>query len=220
MSSFQSARREFLHLLSGSVGAAWLAANWPALASAAEHAHQARKTQHPKLEILTADQAQELDAITSRIIPTDDVAGAHEAGVVYFIDHALKTFANEALPKYKKGLDEVQARSAKLFPGVTRFSSATPEQQDKIIAELFAESEKDETTRRLDPTSPDARFIDTVRVHTIFGYLVDPEGGGNRDYAGWKVIGRDPAHEFTAPFGYYDKDYPGWQPAPADTEKK
>ena len=47
-----------------------------------------------------------------------------------------------------------------------------------------------------------------------------PEGGGNRDFAGWKAIGRDPEHNFTSPFGYYDKDYPGWQPASAETEKK
>jgi hypothetical protein len=25
---------------------------------------------------------------------------------------------------------------------------------------------------------------------------------------------------FQPPFGYYDKDYPGWQPAAADPEKK
>ena len=220
MSALQPARREFLHLLSGSVGAAWLTVHWPALVSAAEHAHEAAESENPKLQVLTADQARELDAITSRLIPTDDVAGAHEAGVVYFIDRVLKTFASDAAPKYDKGLAEVQERTARLFPGVPRFSAATPEQQEKILSDLFAESEKDETSRGLDPTSPNARFIETLRVHTIVGYLVDPEGGGNRDYSGWKAIGRDPAHEFAPPFGYYDKDYPGWQPAPAETEKK
>lgn len=220
MSSFQPVRREFLHLLSGSVGAAWLAANWPTLVSAAEHAHQAAKSENATLEALTVEQAREVDALTSRIIPTDDVAGAHEAGVVYFIDHALKTFASYALPLYREGLAEVQVYTAKLFPGVARFSAATPEQQDKILASLFAESEKNGSSPWLDPIHGNASFVETLRVHTIFGYLVDPGGGGNRDFAGWKAIGRDPAHVFSPPFGYYDKDYPGWQPAPAETEKK
>jgi len=220
MNSFQSARRDFLHLLTGSAGAAWLAANWPALLSAAEHAHQAAKSEHPALEVFSAEQARELDALTSRIIPTDDAAGAHEAGVAYFIDRALRTFARDNVPDYQKGLVQVQERTAKLFPGVARFSAASGEQQDKILADLFAESEKKDATRTLDLAAQKASFIETLRIHTIFGYLVDPEGGGNRDFVGWKAIGRDPAHVFSPPFGYYDKDYPGWRPVPAETEKK
>ena len=220
MNSFQPARRDFLQLLSGSVGAAWLTANWPALVSAAEHAQQAVKSANPAMEVLTADQARELDAFTSRLIPTDDVAGAHEAGVVYFIDRALKTFASDHVAEYQKGFAELQERTTKQFPGLARFSAAAPEQQDKLIAEWFAESDKADETQRLDPAGAKSTFVETVRVHTIFGYLIDPEGGGNRDFVGWKAIGRDPAHMFTAPFGYYDKDYPGWQPAAAETEKK
>jgi hypothetical protein len=58
-----------------------------------------------------------------------------------------------------------------------------------------------------------------VRVHTIVAFLVDPDSGGNRDGVGWKVIGREPEHIFQPPFGYYDKDYAGWQPNPPDAEK-
>jgi gluconate 2-dehydrogenase gamma chain len=220
MSSSHSARREFLQLLSGSAGAAWLATQWPALVSAAEHARQSAKAENPKLEVLTAEQAREVDALTSRLIPTDEVAGAREAGVVYFIDRALRTFASDSVPDYQKGLAEVQARTAKLFPGVARFSAAAPDQQDKIIGDMFAEMEKANTGPRLNPVGHKAPFIETLRMHTIVGYLVDPEGGGNRDFAGWKAIGRDSAHMFSPPFGFYDKDYPGWQAAPAETEKK
>ena len=67
MNSFQPPRREFLQIFSGTAGAAWLAANWPAIVSAAEHAHQAAKSANPTLEALTAEQARELDAITSRL---------------------------------------------------------------------------------------------------------------------------------------------------------
>lgn len=220
MNSFDSARRNFLQLLGGTASAAWLTANWPALVSAAEHAHQAAKSDHPALEVLTADQAREVEALAACIIPSDATAGAREAGVVYFIDRALKTFFSETLPVYQKGLDAVQKSTAELFPGVPRFSAATEEQKLIIFSHIAEESERPESgARRLAPgASPD--FFQSLRIHTIFGYLVDPEGGGNRDFVGWKAISRDPSHSFSAPFGFYDKDYPGWQPVTGETEKR
>ena len=220
MNSFHPARRDFLQLLGGTAGAAWLTANWPALVSAAEHAHQATKSDHPVLEVFTADQAREVEALASCIIPSDAAAGAREAGVVYFIDRALKTFFSDTLPIYQKGLEAAQKTTTELFPGVPRFSAATDEQKLKIFTHLAEESERENSgPRRLAPgTSED--FFQTLRVHTIFGFLVDPEGGGNRDFAGWKAIGRDPSHSFSPPFGFYDKDYPGWQPVSGETEKK
>jgi gluconate 2-dehydrogenase gamma chain len=220
MNSFDSARRDFLQLLGGTAGAAWLTANWPALVSAAEHAHQAAKSDHPALEVFTAGQAREVEALCACIIPSDETAGAREAGVVYFIDRALKTFFSDALPIYQKGLEAAQKTTTELFPGVPRFSAATEEQKLKIFTQIAVESERPEgATRPLAPgVSPD--FFRTLRVHTVFGFLVDPEGGGNRDYAGWKAIGRDPSHSFSPPFGFYDKDYPGWQPVSGETEKK
>jgi len=58
-------------------------------------------------------------------------------------------------------------------------------------------------------------------VDTISGFLIDPDSDrrGNRDGVGWKAIGRDPQHMFQPPFGFYDKDYPGWQPNPPDADK-
>lgn len=220
MSSFQPERRDFLQMLSGYVGAGWLAANWPAMLSAAEHAHQAAKSSNPVLEVFTPEQAREVDALTSCIIPTDDMPGAHEAGVVYFIDHALKTYASESLPTYQKGLEELQKYTAETFPSVARFSEASEEQRRKILTDLLADSDLQKGVPRRGIPAGSADFLRTLRFDTICGFLVDPEGGGNRDFAGWKTIGRDPAHSFAPPFGSYDQDYPGWQPPPAETEKK
>ncbi len=58
------------------------------------------------------------------------------------------------------------------------------------------------------------------RFATICGFLSDPARGGNRDEVGWKLIGLDSTHSYQPPFGYYDRDYPGWQPAPAAPAKK
>lgn len=214
-----SARRDFLLHLGGVAGAAWINAQWPAMLAAAQHAHQAAASKQA-FEVLTPEQASEVEAIAARIIPTDELPGATEAGVVYFIDRALKTFASDALPLYQKGLPAVNQIAAKTFSGVNTFSTATATQQDKILAELFAEAPPSPGPQRRNSAVAATDFIQAVWFHTICGFLVDPEGGGNRNFAGWKAIGRDPAHSFSPPFGYYDKDYPGWQPVPAETDKK
>jgi gluconate 2-dehydrogenase gamma chain len=213
MTKTDSARREFLLQMGGLATAAWVQAQWPAMISAAQHAHQAAKTQ-AGFTVLTAAQAHEIEAITARIIPTDDMPGAKEAGVVYFIDRALATFASESVEVYKKGLNEMNQTTAEMFPGIERFSAASTEQQDQFLGELSKQLEdRERRPQRTAPAvSPD--FMQTLWTHTVFGFLVDPEGGGNRDYAGWKVIGRDPAHTFTSPFGFYDQDYPGWSAEP------
>lgn len=199
-----SDRRDFLLHLGGIAGTAWISAQWPVMVAAAQHAHQAAASRQP-FEVLSPDQAKEVEAIAARIIPTDELPGATEAGVVYFIDRALRTFASDNLPRYQTGLAEVHHLATQMFPGVTSFSGATPEQQDKILTELAPAG---------------SGFLQTIWYDTVCGFLIDPESGGNRDFAGWKVIGRDPAHSFSPPFGYYDKDYPGWQPLSTEAGKK
>jgi gluconate 2-dehydrogenase gamma chain len=189
------------------------------MVAAAQHAHQAAASKQ-SFAVLTPEQAKEVAAIAARIIPTDELPGATEAGVVYFIDRALKTFASDALPQYQSGLVDVNRTTTQMFPGVNSFSAATPEQQDKVLTELSATQLPRTGSRRRNQAPAASRFLPTIWYHTVCGFLIDPEGGGNRDFVGWKVIGRDPAHSFSPPFGYYDKDYPGWQPLPAETDKK
>jgi gluconate 2-dehydrogenase gamma chain len=214
-----SDRRDFLLQLGGTAGAAWISALWPTMVAAAQHAHQAAASKQ-SFEVLTPEQAKEVAAIAARIIPTDELPGATEAGVVYFIDRALKTFASDALPQYQAGLVDVNRATTQMFSGVNSFSAATPEQQDKVLTELSAIQLPQTGSRRRNQALAASGFLQTIWYHTVCGFLIDPEGGGNRDFVGWKVIGRDPAHSFSPPFGYYDKDYPGWQPHPAETDKK
>ena len=221
MNSNLGARREFLLQLGALAGAAWFETQWPAVLSAAQHAHEAAKdTRAPTFEVLTPDQAKQIEAITSQIIPTDELPGAREAGVVYFIDRALKTFARDTLPLYQKGLADVGRITAELFPGIRNISDATPEQQEQIVAELMFEMSPRPGMRRNAAASAGSDFPPILWIHTLFGFLLDPEAGANRDYAGWKVIGRDPAHSFSPPFGFYDKDYPGWQANAPETDKR
>lgn len=220
MKSTLEARRDFLLQAGGLAGTAWLSAQWPAILAAAQHSHQAVKAKSSQgFEVLTPDQAKQIAAISSQIIPTDELPGAQEAGVVYFIDRALKTFASDTRPVYEKGLADVAKVTAELFPGVRTISDATPEQQQQIVAELMSEMNPRPGPRR-STVALNADFPQTIWMHTLWGFLLDPEAGANRDYVGWKVIGRDPAHSFSPPFGFYDKDYPGWQASSPETGKR
>jgi gluconate 2-dehydrogenase gamma chain len=210
-------RRNFLTRGSAAVSAVWLSAHWPAIVAAAEHAHQAAKSSAPpKFQFFTPEEAAEIDAIAARIIPSDETPGAGEAGVVYFIDRGLTTFAVDDQKTYREGLPALQARVRELFPNVEKFSTATPDQQDQI---LYSLDDQAGPAPRRPSASTSNSFFQAVRIHTIVGFLIDPDSGGNHEGVGWKVIGREPEHMFQPPFGYYDKDYAGWQPNPPDAEK-
>ena len=220
MNNSLSRRRFLSHGISG-LSSAWITTHWPAVLSAADHARRAAQSAAPpKFEFFSPEQAAEIDAIAARIIPTDGTPGAREAGVVYFIDRALTTFASDDQKTYKGGLPELQARVRELFPAVERFSAATPEQQDEVLRSL--DDHAPVPARPFRPRPAAQSFFETLRQHTIAGFLIDPDTGGNRDGVGWKVIGREREHMFQPPFGYYDKDYPGWQPllTPKDADKK
>ena len=197
-------RRRFVLSSASGISVAWVATHWPAILAAADHAHRAAQAASPpKLAVLTTEQATEIEAIASQIIPTDDTPGAREAGVIYFIDRALKTFASSQNGAIAKGIAQVQEKTKELFPGVTKFSAASSEQQIAVLKAM-----------------ENTRAFGLFRFHTVCGFLADPSRGGNRNEIGWKLIGFDSSHTFQPPFGYYDKDYPGWQPNPSGGNKK
>jgi gluconate 2-dehydrogenase gamma chain len=171
----------------------WLTANYTGILEAEEFAQAAAKwVTTPRLGFFTDEQAADIDAMASQIIPTDDTPGAHEARVVFFIDRALVTFARESKGLYLQGLKDLQAKTKELFPSATKFSALTPPQQIQVLTAI----EK----------SP---FFNTVRNHTVIGFFASPMHGGNHDKVGWKLIGFDDSLDFKPPFGYYDA-----QPAP------
>jgi gluconate 2-dehydrogenase gamma chain len=214
-------RRHFLSRGITGFSAVWASAHWPALLGAATHArHAAQSAAAPKFEFFTPEEAKEIDAISARIIPSDDTPGAHEAGVVYFIDRGLTTFGVDDQKTYREGLPQLQARVAEMFPGTSKFSALTPEQQDEVLHSFDEQTGPQQRQRRFRPQPGAQNFFGTLRGYTIAGFLIDPDYGGNHDGAGWKVIGREREHMFQPPFGYYDKGYPGWEAAVKEAEKK
>ena len=217
MSNNDLTRRHFLLQAGTGLSAVWLSTHWSSILAAAAYAHQAAGSAPSNFQFFSPEQAKEVDAITARIIPSDSTPGAREAGAVYFIDRALFTFASDAQQIYRDGLPALQSRVRQLFPSVDRFSSASADQQDEILRSLDDHAQGSRQPFR--PAGAHTSFFETIRLHAIVGFLVDPESGGNRNAVGWQVIGRAPDHVFQPPFGYYDKDYPGWQPGVQAPEK-
>jgi len=152
-----------------------LIASWPALAAAAQ-----LRGQGP-LQFFTPEQAGVVEAMATCIIPTDDTPGAKESGVSHFIDRALSGFHRDMQPLYRKGIADLEQRSG-------GFAALSGPRQIELLKTI-------ETTE----------FFNAVRTHTIMGFLANPEYGGNRDRAGWKVIGFSDSHIYRPPFGEYDK---------------
>ena len=72
-------RRSFLAQSALGVSSAWLASNWSGILDARAYAEQAASGAAPALSFFTSEQAADIDAMASQIIPTDDTPGAHEA---------------------------------------------------------------------------------------------------------------------------------------------
>ena len=185
-------RRAFLSAMGVGAGAVWIAAETGQLAAAGSHAWTAiRKTPPPPFDVLSAEQAADLAAVAAQIVPTDETPGAREAGVIYFIDRSLSTFAKQQRPMLEKGWKDLQKRVAKMYPGKNAFASLSDAQQIAVLTAL--EKEK----------SP---FFQNMRGATIAGMFSNPEYGGNRDKIGWKLLGFDDRFSWAAPFGWYDRD--------------
>jgi gluconate 2-dehydrogenase gamma chain len=179
-------RRGFLKATGSMAGAAWAASLWPSVLAAAQDAAAARDA-GAEFEQLTAEEAADLAAIAAQIFPTDDLPGATEAGVVYFMDSALRTFMAGAADPVSAGLDALNRKAAAIQTGA-RFSMLTPAEQFKLLkAEEHA-----------------MPFLNTVHFMTIAGMFALPVYGGNRDHAGWKLLGFEHRHAWVPPFGHYD----------------
>jgi gluconate 2-dehydrogenase gamma chain len=179
----EPSRRDWIF---GSLGSVVLAS----IAAAQEHAHQAvLKPNAVEFEFFDARSAAEIAAIAGQILPSDDGPGAKEAGVIYFIDRALKTFDADKQDVYRNGLLEIENVRKKMFPSAEGIAALSNEQQIELIRSI----EKSE-------------FFEVVRVHTVLGFLGNPSYGGNRGTVGWKYIGFEDRMAFEPPFGYYDAE--------------
>lgn len=160
----------------------------------------------PDRRFLTEAEYAFVEAVADRILPADrDSPGGRDAGVAVFIDAQLAgpwgqgggfyaaaphqagtprqgyqlPFTPAAL--YRAAIPATEAQVARLHSG-RRFAELPAAEQDAVLTALEA--------GRLDLTPADARaFFALLRANCIEGYFSDPVHGGNRDMAGWRMLG-------------------------------
>jgi len=132
--------------------------------------------------VLEPDRRRALVAATERILP-----GAIEAGVPEYMDYWLSrqpfAVAPDWKPLLKVGavhLDRIARADFK-----RAFADCKPEEQDAVLARFQQGEVK---AKRFNSQA----FFQRLVTLTLEGYLGDPKYGGNRDWMGWRFIGRTP----------------------------
>ena len=177
-------RRELLKG-AGLVGAMASAGSIRTLASpVTAHPHppaQVDTVRREALETLTVAEADTLEAIVARLIPSDvNGPGAVEARAARYIDRALGGALAASRDAYRNGLAAVDgyARTSKGAP----FAALSATDRDAVLSDM-------ESNVAVGFVPDAATFFTLVRAHTIQGTFCDPYYGGNADFIGWDLIG-------------------------------
>jgi gluconate 2-dehydrogenase gamma chain len=149
---------------------------------------------------LTSDEAQVLAALCDRIIPADSSPSASEAGVVDYIDIQLASAWGKGARLYNQGpfADGTPEQGYQLRYVPADFYRAALKAINDNNPKAFAaksDQEKDAYLTQLQKGQirlgdiPGQTFFEVLRANTVEGYFADPAYGGNRDFAGWRMVG-------------------------------
>jgi gluconate 2-dehydrogenase gamma chain len=173
---------------------------------------------------LTQDEIAFLDAAVSRLIPADELGpGAREAGVTFFIDQQLAGAFGRGetwymLGPWREGTEQ-QGYQLKLTPArLYRVAiAATDDHCQRTYQKTFAQlddTEQDKLLHQLEkgaidlPGAPAKEFFSMLLQNTGEGFFADPIYGGNRDFAGWKLVGfPGPRYNYVEEIEQYGKLY-------------
>ena len=150
----------------------------PAAETAGDLAQTGART---ALESFTAAEAELMDAIVARLIPTDENGpGATEAHAVRYIDRALGSALASSRQVYTAGLAALD-RYAQSSRGDV-FTRLSPTDQDSVLIDV-------ETGAATGFSGSSAVFFAMVLNHTHQGTFGDPYYGGNANFVGWDLVG-------------------------------
>ena len=148
---------------------------------------QETKTVKIPLRFFTQQEALIVAAAASRIIPSDETGpGAHEAGVVIYIDRQLAGPWGRDARRYTQEPFDDQAAAEFGYQG-----AASPQRIYRDGLKQLVGFDQ------LPPLEQDAKlvhieqsvFFELLRRNTIEGMFCDPLHGGNLDLVGWQIIG-------------------------------
>ncbi len=183
-------RRDLLKL----AGAAGAASVMPTVAHAESGGVVQASVREP-LQALTAMEADLLDAIVARLIPSDaNGPGAQEANAVRYIDRALAGALSTSREAYRVGLAALDrySRSARGRP----FAELSPTDQDSVLIDVETGAA---TGANAGFQGSSAQFFALVRSHTWQGTFGDPYYGGNANFVGWDLLGYPGVRTYVAP---------------------
>ncbi len=180
----------------------------------------------PNQPYFNAEERRFVQAAVERLIPADDLGpGGVEAGVVEFMDRQLGGPFGRAARWYMEGPwregTEQQGYQLRLAPAeVYRhciplvndycrnnfdgrdFATLPGEQRDEVLSAL------EEGDIPVELNQPEI-FFELLLQNAKEGFFADPMYGGNRDFAGWKMIGfPGPRYDYEPYIENYGEPYP------------
>jgi gluconate 2-dehydrogenase gamma chain len=128
------------------------------------------------------DDARTVAAFAERLMPgAPGKPGATDADVLNYIDLALAGAYQDQQYFYRCGLVQLDTHCSKAYG--KPFRNLAPAQQDETILTL-------EQGKAPEFVWPNAKaFFETLRTHTMEGMFADPVYGGNKNFAGWRLVG-------------------------------
>ena len=144
--------------------------------------------------ILTNLERRTLEAIAERIFPKTESPGAVEIGAVDYIEVALAGDYAALLPLYRAGLRALNRHAKAKCAG--QFARLDGQQQDLML--------KDFESGAVAGCKKAAEFFDMVKYHVFEGLFCEPHYGGNKNMAGWRVVGF-PGQQWGYPDPYINK---------------
>jgi gluconate 2-dehydrogenase gamma chain len=191
LSKHDVARRKFLAgaaLGAGVVASARLMPEASAQTHAQHAAADAAASLHASSNVdghgafLNEADGETVAAFTERLMPgAPGKPGARDVGVLNYIDLALAGAYADLQDFYRRGLAQLDAYCRKTYGEA--FVRLAAERQDDVIRAL----EEGKAGEFAWPTAQ--AFFETLRTHTMEGMLADPIYGGNKDFAGWRLVG-------------------------------
>ena len=171
----------------------------PPKAAEAPVANRAVETFDGHGAFLNDEHAAMVAAFAERLMPgAPGQAGARDANVVNYIDLALAGAYADQQDFYRRGLAQLDAYCRKTLN--QPFVKLGAAQQDEVIGAL-------EQGKASEFTFPTAQvFFNTLRTHTMEGMFADPVYGGNKDFAGWLLVGFPGAQPLFSPADMQSKD--------------
>src|SRR5258708_8337208 len=154
---------------------------------------------------LTRPETGFIEAAVARLIPADELGpGAKEAGVSFFIDQQLAGAYGTMARNYRQGPwaegTPQQGYQSRLTPqeiyrsAIAGINAVCLSRFRKSFAEL-ANAQQHEVLAQLEAGKialnaiASSLFFNILLVNTMEGFFADPIYGGNRDKAGWRLVG-------------------------------